>query len=126
MKAGDIVIYSPAGALGHVMGGSPGKIADIVQDVARTWFEGRLEPVALADLTLGRIYWRKATQGWQGPYDSPADAMADMLQVCGHSTEGIERAFQRLADCPRGLEIISAGWRYRLAWGGDSAPERYG
>lgn len=116
MKAGEIVTYAPGGPLGHVLGGCPGLVIETGEGFAVVEFGAILEPCPLDCLSPARLWWRKGAGDWQGPYDAWGEALALILPA------GLESG---LSDA-NGAEIISGGWRYRLAWGGEEPPERYG
>lgn len=121
MKAGDMVTYAPSGPLGHVMGGCPGLIKQKGQGFAVVAFGAMLEPCQLEDLAPAFLWWRRGRGTWQGPFNSWPDASAS-LSAAGVDPSGLEHG----ATSPLGAEIVSKGWRYKLAWAGVDPPARHG
>lgn len=121
MKSGDMVTYSPSGPLGHILGGCPGRLGGIGPRFAIVTFAASQQTCQLEDLAPAVLWWRRGLGRWQGPFATWADAMASL------SGAGVDPApFASGETCPLGAEIISGGFRYRLAWGGVDPPSRYG
>lgn len=108
-----IVVYSPAGPLGHILGNMPGR--DIGGGLVA--FGAIVEAVEAEWLSPARLWGRRGVEPWQGPYDTLEAVIASLGAVAG---------LERASYDPNGAETISGGWRYRVAWSGELPPSRFG
>lgn len=117
MELGAIVTYAPTGPLSHVMAGLVGE----VREGGRVQFGAMLEPVRPEHLNPARLWWRRGAGEWQGPFNGWPDARPSLAALCPDVDE-----LESGVACPDGAEIVSGGWRYRIAWGSDDPPQRFG
>lgn len=111
---------------GGIYLGRPG-LSPALDGVPMQWLgEGMADAGAVrlavdpADLSPARL-WLAKGRDWRGPFRSWRPAAAalpwppDVLGALAKAGRGK----------PLGAEIISGGWRYRLAYGGNDPPERW-
>jgi hypothetical protein len=125
MIRGAVVVYGSGGHLSHILEGTPGRWMERGADLDLCEFAGVYRRCARADLSPARLWWRKGPGKWQGPFRSYRAAMAALRLVAGDWGE-VESALRHGRATPAGAETISGGWRYRLAWGGETPPLRHG
>lgn len=78
-------------------------------------------PISPDDLSPARL-WLARGRDWQGPFPGWRAARA-ALQWPGEVLGGLEAAGR---GKPLGASYMAGGWRYRLAYGGDDPPARFG
>lgn len=111
MRPGVVVTYRPGCPLSHILAGVPGRMmAD-----GRVEFQGVPRTIQPHEIRLARLWWRRGAETWRGPYRGPKAALRALCPLLAPPS-GISAADIR--GNPHGAEIISGGWRYRLAWGG--------
>lgn len=116
MIRGGIYLVRPESPMGHVLGGSP--VLWLGEGLGDTG-AARLA-VDPGSLTPARL-WLARGREWRGPFRSWRAALA--------APPWPDIPLKRLASAgrgkPLGAEIISHGWRYRLAYAGAEPPERW-
>ncbi len=116
MIRGGIYLVRPESPMGHVLGGSP--VLWLGEGLGDTGAARvALEPGSLAPARL----WLARGREWRGPFRSWRAALA--------APPWPDIPLRRLASAgrgkPLGAEIVSHGWRYRLAYAGAEPPERW-
>lgn len=78
------------------------------------------------DLAPARL-WLAKGRTWQGPFKGWRETLA-ALQTLAPALDlpTLAKALEPGRGTPLGAVAMAGGWRYRLAWGGDDPPGRYG
>ena len=84
----------------------------------------RFPDVPAADLVPASL-WAARGREWKGPYIDRQGALQAFTAWDPVRGADITESLLQGESSPLGAEIISGGWRYRLAWGGDTAPTRF-
>lgn len=116
MIRGAIVLIGPGSAYGAALAGSPARwIGEGLADIG-----GRRLSVDPGDISPARL-WLARGRDWRGPFRCWRAAVAALAWP-----PDVVAGLARGRGKPGGASIIARGWRYRLAYGGERPPERYG
>ena len=125
MLRGSVVLYGTGGHLSHILAGVPGRFQQHGADLDLVEFGGVLRRVCRADYGPARLWVRRGREPWRGPFPHWRATRAALVALYGDRGE-IAKGLEPGRARPCGAEIVSGGWRYRLAWGGDAPPVRDG
>lgn len=124
MIRGSVVVYGSGGHLSHILEGVPGRWMEPGVDLDLAEFAGVYRRVGRGDISPARLWCRRGPLAWLGPFRCYRAAM-DALRPLAGDWRAVEAGL-RVGRCnPSGAEIVSGGWRYRLAYGGETPPARY-